>query len=507
MSSTISYANIAANGNESPSDVKAGLANEVSPESTKSPVNSEGESTVNGEQKVETEGVNSAPTSTTTTTTSDAPNDQDSSSSGKANVLKEKPVNVKETKLKKLAPAPVPKNVWGAPQMDSTTTTTTTTSNQNTSSNSISIGAVDEYKWPTPNEEKPKASNNQKFIKPITNKWVPINAKLILPTNNANNKPSANKKNQRKNKKNKSKGKKKDTPASGSGYNQNGSAGSNGPNGPNGSAKSNSNVEKDVKSDSEVADSTSGTASPKPSDKSTSNPQASGESSPSVNSKEFSSPKNNKPYNNQQYGKNNNPNAHAYNKSGNRSNDVTSNQGFVPVNGYYQPQPYPMNYYNNQRQFRPNQYRGFGRNDYYNNYLAQNYPPQMPPVLPQQLPTPLNQSPILQPIPPPISPKQDPTTALTQQIDYYFSLDNLIKDIFLRKNMSSEGWVKLDLILNFKRVKIILNNIRNHIESDDLNHVILSSLDNCHNLSIKQNDNLSDIELRVKDNYQQWLLD
>lgn len=38
-----------------------------------------------------------------------------------------------------------------------------------------------------------------------------------------------------------------------------------------------------------------------------------------------------------------------------------------------------------------------------------------------------------QQIPPPISPKQDPQQALIQQIDYYFSLENLIKDLYLRK--------------------------------------------------------------------------
>ncbi|KAK7676210.1 hypothetical protein QCA50_020826 [Cerrena zonata] len=53
---------------------------------------------------------------------------------------------------------------------------------------------------------------------------------------------------------------------------------------------------------------------------------------------------------------------------------------------------------------------------------------------------PLHQQPPIQ-IPPPISPKQDPQQALTQQIDYYFSLENLIRDIYLRKNMDlTEGW-------------------------------------------------------------------
>lgn len=44
-----------------------------------------------------------------------------------------------------------------------------------------------------------------------------------------------------------------------------------------------------------------------------------------------------------------------------------------------------------------------------------------------------------------------------KQLDYYFSDENLSKDFFLRQNMDVEGWVPLDLILSFKRVKIIIN--------------------------------------------------
>ncbi|CAG5129722.1 unnamed protein product, partial [Candidula unifasciata] len=42
---------------------------------------------------------------------------------------------------------------------------------------------------------------------------------------------------------------------------------------------------------------------------------------------------------------------------------------------------------------------------------------------------------------------------LKHQIEYYFSEDNLVKDLFLRKKMDKEGWVKLDLVLSFNKVK------------------------------------------------------
>lgn len=39
------------------------------------------------------------------------------------------------------------------------------------------------------------------------------------------------------------------------------------------------------------------------------------------------------------------------------------------------------------------------------------------------------------------------------QLDYYFSLDNLLKDMFLRQNMDSQGFVYLEVIASFNRIK------------------------------------------------------
>ncbi|EGW29872.1 uncharacterized protein SPAPADRAFT_57384 [Spathaspora passalidarum NRRL Y-27907] len=113
-------------------------------------------------------------------------------------------------------------------------------------------------------------------------------------------------------------------------------------------------------------------------------------------------------------------------------------------------------------------------------------------------------------IPPPISPKQEPQQALIQQLDYYFSLENLIRDVYLRKNMDGEGWVSLSLILEFKRVKIIINSIQNEVEGD-VDAIILDAVKQCNNLEIKYSGEessakLEDVQLRVKENYEQWLL-
>jgi hypothetical protein len=42
------------------------------------------------------------------------------------------------------------------------------------------------------------------------------------------------------------------------------------------------------------------------------------------------------------------------------------------------------------------------------------------------------------------------------QIEYYFSIKNLTKDLYLRKLMDSEGWVPLYAIASFRRMNILL---------------------------------------------------
>ncbi|KIV78837.1 hypothetical protein PV11_06447 [Exophiala sideris] len=41
------------------------------------------------------------------------------------------------------------------------------------------------------------------------------------------------------------------------------------------------------------------------------------------------------------------------------------------------------------------------------------------------------------------------------QVEYYFSIDNLCKDLFLRKHMDGQGYVPLSVIANFKRIKTL----------------------------------------------------
>lgn len=439
--STISYANIAANGSGSSSS---------SPSITKGELNLQTDPEINElneklqETKIELD-----------------------ESDSKENVEEEK----LKSKDKKLAPAPVPQtSAWGS--------TAAVVVNDNDQ----------QVKWPTPPENyKSKPINNQKFIKPITNKWVPLDdAKVILPT--ARNQNQA--KNKNKNKKNKNK-----KPSNG-----------------NKKEKSDKLDKKEKVEKVEKVEKTEKVEkvekTEKPIEKS-SKPIEKVVNTPSPNSKKVEKE---------------DTEVVESNESEEKSEDSNSN-------GFHQPQPYQMNNYN--RQFRmPSNYRMNNRyslpNNYNNGYIPMTYPPQHHQSLPinqyypppqqqfQQFqqypyPNPYYQQNQYQPpvvVPPPISPKQDPINALTQQLDYYFSLENLIKDIYLRKNLNNEGWINLSTILNFKRVQIIINNIKSLNLNKDLDTLIINSLNGCSNIEIENNDNeLNTIRLRVKENYKQWILE
>ncbi|CAL9130385.1 unnamed protein product [Musa acuminata var. zebrina] len=57
-------------------------------------------------------------------------------------------------------------------------------------------------------------------------------------------------------------------------------------------------------------------------------------------------------------------------------------------------------------------------------------------------------------------PAIDPQCAsLLKQIDYYFSSDNLCRDVFLRNNMDEKGWVPISLIAGFNRVRQLTTSV------------------------------------------------
>lgn len=448
---SVSYANVAANGTVSKSEGAA--EDSASPAPSTSPVPASSASNAATEPKGEAE-----PTA--------EPRDAEvaESSEAAAPAKKEKKV---------LAPAPVPsKAVWGTTAQPQT-------------------AAVDEYKWPTPDKvlEVQTPNKASKFIKP--NKWVPINAKVILPSPRA---AQSNGASQQKTKR-KNKNTKKKTIASPVGEGK----------------KDESSLPRDDDEHAEFSD----------------------EKPAELLHDSLESDLHN--YNDQHDNRQRYPGGQQQKGYRRYQNGAPAHKGGAqprPANGYYQ-QYVPSQYqnYNGSRQARP-QVNGaqLGRNNSnpnLQNYAANGFHPMAMPFVPlPQHPQPMMVqgmpfgSPIPVQIPPPISPKQNPQQALTQQIDYYFSLENLIRDVFLRKNMGTEGWVDLDLILNFKRVKIIVNGIRNAIEeanedtrAEKLDNAILKAVQLCQNLEIgylngkeDYNATATEVQLRVKGSFEQWLL-
>ena len=49
--------------------------------------------------------------------------------------------------------------------------------------------------------------------------------------------------------------------------------------------------------------------------------------------------------------------------------------------------------------------------------------------------------------------------AVRQQIEYYLSLDNLVRDLFLRAKMDADGWIPLTIIAGFNRVRVMTSDV------------------------------------------------
>lgn len=512
MTSPISYANVAANASSAnavpvtatvpatTSDSNKPKSEEQQPEQVQAPSTTESSGKESDDQT--TESTESTATSTSTST----------------------PSKTKKT----LAPAPVPtKSAWGAVI------------------SGVSQLSVDDKNWPSPEKapllgEQPNVKPQQhKFIKPITNKWVPINAKVILPNSrsgNNNNGSSNNSKLNRNRKKSghgqshsKSTPKKREDKVDGKDTKSTPVAVATGEEASN--EENASSVEKKQTQPKEISEEQiSAPSTAQEQDQEQDDQPSQHQSTPQQHQPRFNNGQQKKRFNNQhQPNSNGNGNANGqYQKRFNSHHNNSSNanaianqqqpiqpQPFIPQ-GFFHPQSqqqYPNNYqYNNNgnRPYRNGQYRNNRNNNnqqyrnggyrHHNNHGANGMMPgpiQFFPY-PQQMPI---------QIPPPISPKQDPQEALIQQIDYYFSLENLIKDLFLRKNMDAEGWVDLKLILDFKRVKIIINGLINSLDEGVVgDDVILESIKSCNNLEIKEGEKLDDVKLRVKGDYKQWLL-
>jgi len=103
-------------------------------------------------------------------------------------------------------------------------------------------------------------------------------------------------------------------------------------------------------------------------------------------------------------------------------------------------------------------------------------------------------------------------TYLKQQIEYYFSVDNLCKDTYMRQQMDKEGYVNLTTLLKFKRTKSLIEVAQNvdkksnsDAKYDDTwaSNLIVSSLNNSEIVEVNESNNI--IKLRKKYDWSNWL--
>jgi len=84
---------------------------------------------------------------------------------------------------------------------------------------------------------------------------------------------------------------------------------------------------------------------------------------------------------------------------------------------------------------------------------------------------------------------------VTMQLDYYFSIDNLCKDVFLRKHMDSQGFVFLAFIAGFKRIQALTQDL------DMLRYACQES----ENIDIIKGEDGID-RIRRKEGWEKWVL-
>ena len=82
--------------------------------------------------------------------------------------------------------------------------------------------------------------------------------------------------------------------------------------------------------------------------------------------------------------------------------------------------------------------------------------------------------------------------AVRRQIEYYFSVENLCKDMFLRKKMDGEGWIPTAVIASFNRVRMLTPDLAIILRALRGSPVVETSADQ--------------LSIRARDGWQNWVL-
>jgi len=88
--------------------------------------------------------------------------------------------------------------------------------------------------------------------------------------------------------------------------------------------------------------------------------------------------------------------------------------------------------------------------------------------------------------------KEQVLAALQKQVEYYFSVENLCKDIFLRSQMDKDGWIPAAVISGFNRVRMLTPDATLVLESLAESVEVEISADNA--------------KLRKKEDWKSWIL-
>jgi len=78
------------------------------------------------------------------------------------------------------------------------------------------------------------------------------------------------------------------------------------------------------------------------------------------------------------------------------------------------------------------------------------------------------------------------------QLEYYFGMENMLKDMFLRRQMNQEGWVPVTILAGFKRIRSMTEDMQLVVEAIETSTTL--ELD------------AQRVNVRVKDNWKTWVL-
>jgi len=98
------------------------------------------------------------------------------------------------------------------------------------------------------------------------------------------------------------------------------------------------------------------------------------------------------------------------------------------------------------------------------------------------------------PQPAPLTPA-DRATLKSQvqiQIEYYFGMENLLKDVYLRKHMTDEGWLPITLLQSFRRIENMTSDFSILMEAIQSSQLLEMNPQNTH--------------IRLRNEWPRWIL-